>query len=113
MESQPEITTALVCGTAISVAAEELELAGVEVKDRAAFTALSQVVNLHKITLSKMTFADAGWDGLLAGIKAGTRLTHLWTTRGLPPRPPSIAKPPQIMKHRRRWQPESLSQAYI
>eukprot|EP01048_Picozoa_sp_COSAG05_P000320 COSAG05_NODE_8_length_40675_cov_148.837539_29_plen_1881_part_00 len=87
MEPQPEITTALVCGAALSVTAEELELAGVEVKDRAAFTALSQVVNLHKITLSKMTFADAGWDGLLAGIKAGTRLTHLSLTAcGLGPK---------------------------
>ena len=80
MEPQPETDTALVCGAALSVTAEELDLAGVEVKDPAAFTALSQVVNLQKITLSKITFADAGWDGLLTGIKAGARLTHLSLT---------------------------------
>ena len=87
MEHQPETATALVCGAALSVTAEELDLAGVEVKDPAAFTALSQVVNLQKITLSKMTFSDAGWESLVTGIKACPHLTHLnLTACGLGPK---------------------------
>ena len=72
MEPQPETATATVrvCGQDIQTTAEELKLAGLQVKDPADFTALSQVVNLRTITLSKMTFADADWDGSLANIKA-------------------------------------------
>eukprot|EP01048_Picozoa_sp_COSAG05_P003941 COSAG05_NODE_195_length_14550_cov_203.233686_2_plen_664_part_00 len=79
MEPQPETATATVrvCGHDIQTTAEELELAGLQVKDPADFTALSQVVNLRTITLSKMTFADAEWDGSLANIKACRHLTHL------------------------------------
>ena len=79
MEPQPETATATVrvCGQDIQTTAEELKLAGLQVKDPADFTALSQVVNLRTITLSKMTFADAEWDGSLANIKACRHLTHL------------------------------------
>eukprot|EP01048_Picozoa_sp_COSAG05_P031858 COSAG05_NODE_11870_length_492_cov_1.030534_1_plen_128_part_01 len=87
MKPQPETATALVCGTAVSVAAEELELAGLQVEGPAAFSALSQLTNLRTITLSQVTFTDAGWDGLLAGIKARPHLTHLNLTRcGLGPK---------------------------
>ena len=79
MEPQPETATATVrvCGQDIQTTAEELKLTGLQVKDPADFTALSQVVNLRTITLSKMTFADAEWDGSLANIKACRHLTHL------------------------------------
>ena len=77
MEHQPETATALVCGAALAVTAEELRLAGVEVKDPAAFTALSQVVHLQKTILSKITFSDVGWGSLLTGIKNHPHLTHL------------------------------------
>ena len=89
MEPQPETATATVrvCGHDIQTTAEELELAGLQVKDPADFTALSQVVNLRTITLSKMTFADADWDGSLANIKACRHLTHLnLTACGLGPK---------------------------
>eukprot|EP01048_Picozoa_sp_COSAG05_P020298 COSAG05_NODE_3414_length_2080_cov_6.971731_2_plen_85_part_01 len=78
MEPQPETATVLVCGTAIPVTAEELELAGLQVKGPEAFSALSRLVNLRTITtLSKMTFSDAGWESLVAGIKGSPHLTHL------------------------------------
>ena len=79
MEPQPETATATVrvCGQDIQTTAEELKLAGLQVKDPADFTALSQVVNLQKITLSKMTFTDAGWESFVAGIKESPHLTHL------------------------------------
>ena len=89
MEPQPETATATVrvCGQDIQTTAEELKLAGLQVKDPADFTALSQVVNLRTITLSKMTFADAEWDGSLANIKACRHLTHLnLTACGLGPK---------------------------
>ena len=89
MEPQPETTTATVrvCGHDIQTTAEELKLTGLQVKDPADFTALSQVVNLRTITLSKMTFADAEWDGSLANIKACRHLTHLnLTACGLGPK---------------------------
>ena len=76
MEPQPETATVLVCGTAIPVTAEELELAGLQVKGPEAFSALSRLVNLRTITLSKMTFSDAGWESLVAGIKGSPHLTH-------------------------------------
>ena len=77
MQPQPETATVLVCGAALSITAEGLELAGVQVKGPAAFSALSQLVNLRTITLSKMTFSDAGWESLVTGIKACPHLTHL------------------------------------
>eukprot|EP01048_Picozoa_sp_COSAG05_P015084 COSAG05_NODE_1776_length_4111_cov_87.186174_2_plen_817_part_00 len=87
MEPQPETATVLVCGTAIPVTAEELELAGVQVKGPEAFSALSQLVNLRTITLSKMTFSDAGWESLVAGIKGSPHLTHFnLTACGLGPK---------------------------
>eukprot|EP01048_Picozoa_sp_COSAG05_P031895 COSAG05_NODE_11907_length_490_cov_9.843990_2_plen_81_part_01 len=49
MEPQPETATVLVCGTAIPVTAEELELAGLQVKGPEAFSALSRLVNLRTI----------------------------------------------------------------
>eukprot|EP01048_Picozoa_sp_COSAG05_P027353 COSAG05_NODE_7941_length_753_cov_6.923547_1_plen_104_part_10 len=79
MEHQPETAVAIVCGAALSVTAEELDLAGVEVKDRAAFSGLPQVANLRTITLSKMTFSDAGWESLMIGIKE--RLNHKWRVK--------------------------------
>ena len=87
MEPQPETATVLVCGTAIPVTAEELELAGLQVKGPEAFSALSRLVNLRTITLSKMTFSDAGWESLVAGIKGSPHLTHLnLTACGLGPK---------------------------
>ena len=68
MEPQLETATVLVCGTAIPVTAEELELAGLQVKGPEAFSAL-------------------GWDGSLANIKACRHLTHLnLTACGLGPK---------------------------
>ena len=87
MEPQPETATALVCGTAVSAAVEELELAGLQVKGPADFSALSQVANLRTMTLTKMTFSDAGWESLVTGIKARPHLTHLnLTACGLGPK---------------------------
>eukprot|EP01048_Picozoa_sp_COSAG05_P010043 COSAG05_NODE_864_length_6891_cov_387.780330_3_plen_84_part_00 len=79
MEPQPETATATVrvCGQDIQTTAEELKLTGLQVKHPAAFLALSKLTNLQKMTLSKMTFADAGWDGLLVHITACRHLTHL------------------------------------
>ena len=87
MEPQPETATVLVCGTAFPVTAGELELAGLQVKGPEAFSALSRLVNLRTITLSKMTFSDAGWESLVAGIKGSPHLTHLnLTACGLGPK---------------------------
>ena len=87
MEHQPETATALVCGAALSVTAEELNLAGLQVEGPAAFSALSQVANLRTMTLTKMTFSDAGWESLVTGIKACPHLTHLnLTACGLGPK---------------------------
>ena len=91
MEPQPETATATatvrVCGQDIQTTAGELVLAGVQVTGPAAFTALSQVVNLRTITLTNMTFSDVGWESLLAGIKACPHLAHLnLTACGLGPK---------------------------
>eukprot|EP01048_Picozoa_sp_COSAG05_P007247 COSAG05_NODE_506_length_9178_cov_36.187576_4_plen_192_part_00 len=79
MEPQPETATATVrvCGQDIQTTAEELELADLQVRGPEAFSALSRLVNLRAITLSKMTFSDAGWESLVAGIKGSPHLTHL------------------------------------
>eukprot|EP01048_Picozoa_sp_COSAG05_P014033 COSAG05_NODE_1553_length_4572_cov_80.241672_2_plen_547_part_00 len=87
MEPQPETATVRVCGQDIQTTAEELELAGLQVKGPEFFYALSRLVNLRTITLTKMTFADAEWDGSLANIKACRHLTHLnLTACGLGPK---------------------------
>ena len=90
MEPQPETATATVrvCGHDIQTTAEELELAGLQVKGPEAFSALSRLVNLRTITtLSKMTFSDAGWESLVAGIKGSPHLTHFnLTACGLGPK---------------------------
>ena len=79
MEPQPEpaVATMQVCGHDLQAAAEGLNLVGVRVDDLAAFSALPQVADLQKMTLSEVTFSDAGWAGLLAGIRKRPRLTHL------------------------------------
>ena len=60
MDRKSETATAPVCGTAVSVAAEELELAGLQVKGPAAFSALSQVANLRTMTLIKIQRRGVG-----------------------------------------------------
>ena len=55
MEPQPETAFVLVCGAATPVTAEELELAGLQVKGPEAFSALSRLVNLRTITLAAAT----------------------------------------------------------
>eukprot|EP01043_Picozoa_sp_COSAG02_P066745 COSAG02_NODE_10487_length_1931_cov_1.963428_1_plen_159_part_10 len=72
-----EPTTLARGGVGPSTAAEELRLAGRRVDGPAAFVALSQEANLRSLTLSQVTFSDAGWDGLVAAVRECPRVNGL------------------------------------
>ena len=81
MEPQAETAlataTALVCGTALSVTATELNLTGVRADDRAAFSALPELVNLRTLILSNIRFSDEGWGELMTALRKCPRLARL------------------------------------
>ena len=77
MEPQPETASALVCGTALSTTATELNLTGVRADDRAAFSALPELVNLRTLILSNIRFSDEGWGELMTALRKCPRLARL------------------------------------
>ena len=76
-EPQPETASALVCGTALSTTATELNLTGVRADDRAAFSALPELVNLRTLILSNSRFSDEGWAELMTALRECPRLARL------------------------------------
>ena len=76
-EPQPETASALVCGTALSTTATELNLTGVRADDRAAFSALPELVNLRTLILSNSRFSDEGWAELMTALRKCPHLTRL------------------------------------
>ena len=66
-----------VCGQDVHTTATELNLTGVRADDRAAFSALPELVNLRTLILSNSRFSDEGWAELMTALRKCPRLGRL------------------------------------
>ena len=88
-EPQPETASALVCGTALSTTATELDLSGrAEDIGVGTLAALPRLVNLRTLILSGR-FTDEGWTELMTTLRKCPRLARLEVVEcGLGPKVP-------------------------